>query len=89
MLSAVSSACLDEFKTRVDNLLSVIYATVAGLDGIAIEDFSELVFVYIQYDFTIQFYFNFCATILPVKYLIYIFIWAEKLNIRRPLKMSP
>ena len=28
----------------VDNLFSVIHATVADLDGIAIKDFSELVF---------------------------------------------
>ena len=27
----------------VDNLFSVIHATVADLDGIAVEDFSELV----------------------------------------------
>ena len=27
----------------VDNLLSVIHATVADLDGIEVEDFSELV----------------------------------------------
>ena len=48
MLSADLSACLDELIQNmldvvVDNLLSVFHATVTDLDGIAVEDFSELV----------------------------------------------
>ena len=39
---------MDGFKNAlvviVDHLFSVIHATVADLDGIAIKDFSELVF---------------------------------------------
>ena len=31
------------FVVVVDNLLSVIHATVTDLDGVAVEDFSELV----------------------------------------------
>ena len=58
VLSADLSACLDELIQNmlhvvVDNLLSVFHATVTDLDGIAVEDFSDLVifrevFVYVQ-----------------------------------------
>ena len=33
----------DTFVVVIDNLFSVIHATVAYLDGIAVEDFSEFV----------------------------------------------
>ena len=38
------SGCIqDTLIVVVDNLFSVIHATVADLDGIAVEDFSEFV----------------------------------------------
>ena len=47
VLSVDLSVCLDEFWSTlvvvVDNLFSVIHPTVADLDGIAVEDFSEFV----------------------------------------------
>ena len=47
VLSVDLSVCLDEFRSTlvvvVDNLFSVIHPTVADLDGIAVEDFSEFV----------------------------------------------
>ena len=47
VLSVDLSVCLDEFWSTlavvVDNLFRVIHPTVADLDGIAVEDFSEFV----------------------------------------------
>ena len=48
VLSLDLSACLDEVMiclniVVLDNLLRVIHATVTDLDGVAVEDFSELV----------------------------------------------